>query len=73
MVSQKENDNSLETELNKPMEYCSVTDKEFKNSVNYKKTRSSRPDAAVTNPTRSHEVAGLIPGLSQWVKDLELS
>ena len=21
------------------------------------------------NPTRSHEVAGLIPGLVQWVKD----
>ena len=24
------------------------------------------------NPTRNHEVAGLIPGLTQWVKDLEL-
>ena len=22
-----------------------------------------------TNPTRNHEVAGLIPGLVQWVKD----
>ena len=22
-----------------------------------------------TNPTRNHDVAGLIPGLTQWVKD----
>ena len=25
--------------------------------------------AAKTNPTRNHEVAGLIPCLAQWVKD----
>ena len=24
----------------------------------------------LTNPTRNHEVVGLIPGLAQWVKDL---
>ena len=24
----------------------------------------------LTNPTRNHDVAGLIPGLAQWVKDL---
>ena len=26
----------------------------------------------LTDPTRNHEVAGLIPGLDQWVKDLVL-
>ena len=28
--------------------------------------------AAEANPTRNHEVAGLIPDLTQWVKDLPL-
>jgi len=26
----------------------------------------------LTNPTRNHEVVGLIPALAQWVKDPEL-
>ena len=33
---------------------------------------SSRLGEAETNPTRNHEVAGMIPGLAQWVKDLAL-
>ena len=30
---------------------------------------SSRNDTSETNPTRNHDVAGLIPGLTQWAKD----
>ena len=33
---------------------------------------SSRRGAAETNTTRNHEVVDLIPGLTQWVKDLVL-
>ena len=33
---------------------------------------SSHCGAVETNPTRKHEVVGLIPGLAQWVKDLAL-
>ena len=37
-----------------------------------KKFRSSLHGAVEANPTRNHEAAGLIPGLTQWVGDLAL-
>ena len=37
--------------------------------VEKEKHGSSCLGAAETNPTRNHEVACLIPGLAQWVKD----
>ena len=37
-----------------------------------KLSRSTHCDSEVTNPISIHEDEGLIPGLAQWVKDLEL-
>ena len=32
-------------------------------------SRSSCHGVAETNPTRSHEIEGFLPGLDQWIKD----
>ena len=45
----------------------------FSNSVFKSICQSSQYGAVEKNTTRNHKVAGLIPGLTQWVKDLALS
>ena len=45
---------------------------EQNNSIYIVNTWSSLYGTAKTNPTSNHEVAGLIPGLALWVKDLVL-
>ena len=40
--------------------------------LNEKEPQSSGCGTVETNLTRNHKVAGLIPGLAQWVKDLPL-
>ena len=46
----------------------------MRSKQNYVQKISGVPIMAqqLTNPTRNHKVAGLTPGLAQWVKDLAL-
>ena len=47
-------------------------DKYYNTAFINRDSGSSHHGTEETNPTRNHEVVGLIPGLAQWVKDLVL-
>ena len=55
------------------VDLCGVTEaRVIYSAIKVAHQGSSRHGTVETNPTRNHEVAGLIPGLAQWVKDLVL-
>ena len=45
---------------------------ENREALREKMSRSSHRGTAETNPTRTHKVAGSIPGITQWDEDLVL-
>ena len=44
-----------------------------KTSNNQSNIEKEKTGTAEMNPTRNHKVVDLIPGLTQWVKDLTLT
>ena len=52
--------------------FCADTEEKCKVTFSYTLNGSSCPGAAEMNLTRNCEVAGLIPSLAHWVKDLVL-
>ena len=52
------------------LEHIEKVDPQVAEEIKVKRRdRSSHHGTVETNPTRNHEVVGLIPGLAQWVKD----
>ena len=72
---QLEKKNKDVIKLSKESIYLKLTQHCKSNVFQYKiKIRwSSHHGAAETNLTRNHEVVGLIPALTQWVKDLAIA
>ena len=51
-----------------------IQTRSFQRTISIKKRKQEFPlGSAVMNPTSIQEDGGLIPGLAQWLKDLELT
>ena len=55
-----------------PLEYIKKAYNQPKYPINNEQREVPVVAQWLTNPTRNHQVAGLIPGLAQWAKDLGL-
>ena len=77
MSPMKEQDKTPEKQLSE-LEISNLHEKDFRvmivkiiQDLRKERTKQGVPIVAqwLMHPTRNHEVAGLIPALSQWVKD----